>query len=158
MSSLLGVLRGFFPHRMLGWPGVGPLFVGRAVHSVGFCVAGAELASLEHLSSCNSNTWIGGCGSSHRAVGLTELDSYSISWDWCPGGSACEKKPNVLHSPPTPTPLTHRKGLSRAWPDRSNHGPSLCPLGLSSRPCKTLGMSYTGVHQVGWGLTTRVMA
>lgn len=71
MSSLLGVLRGFFPHRMLGWPGVGPLFVGRAVHSVGFCFAGAELASLEHLSSCNSNTWIGGCGSSHRAVGLT---------------------------------------------------------------------------------------
>lgn len=65
--------------------------------------------------------------------------------------------PCALLQPP-PHLQTHRKGLSRAWPDCSNRGPSLCPLGLSSRPCKTLGMSCTGVHQVGWGLTTRVMA
>lgn len=28
MSSLLGVLHGFFPCHMLGWPGVGPRFRG----------------------------------------------------------------------------------------------------------------------------------
>ena len=28
MSSLLGVLHGFFPRHMLGWPGVGPVFHG----------------------------------------------------------------------------------------------------------------------------------
>lgn len=91
MSSLLGILRGFFARHMLGWPGVGKggchSSVARAMHSVGFCFSGVELASLKHLSSCNRNAWIEGCGSSHRAVGLKELDSYSISWDWCPAGS-----------------------------------------------------------------------
>lgn len=71
----------------LDGPGWGQSSVGGPCISVGFRFSGAELASLGHLTSCNSSAWIGGGGSSHRAVGLKELDSYSISWDWCPGGS-----------------------------------------------------------------------
>lgn len=69
------------------------------------------------------------------------------------GHRACERKPNALCSPPTPTPLT---GSAEPWPHCSDLGPSLCPLGLNSHPCNALGMSCTGVHPVGWGLTTRV--
>lgn len=116
MSSLLGVLHGFFPRHMLGWPGVGPVFHGEGR---AFQLAFASLG----LNWLRWNTY-------HRATVTPGLGAVAPpteqwalrSWILIPyhgtgvqvGHRACEKS-NALCSPPSPTPLTtHRKGLSRA--------------------------------------------
>lgn len=117
MSSLLGVLHGFFPRHMLGWPGVGPRFRGEGR---AFQLAFASLG-------LNWLLWIT-CHCATVTPGLEAVapptERWALSsWILTPyhgtgvqvGQRACEKKPNALCSPPTPTPLTaHRKGLSRA--------------------------------------------
>ena len=143
MSSLLGILRGFFARHMLGWPGVGG--GGATLPWRGPCIQLA-FASL----GLNWLLW----NTCHRATGTLGLRAVAPpterwalrSWILTPyhgtgvqlGQRTCEKKPNVLCSPPTPTPLTGPQERPQQSPGPTAPTTALpCPLGLSSRPCNT---------------------
>lgn len=138
-----------------GWPRVGSLLEAGGPSLSGPSLPQGWVGSLCHHSATVSLS--GGRGLCFLLRGNAPMYR-----DWRPGGSERSEKKQSASCSPTEPPSwpSRRRGLSSALAPPPLTAVLSCddPGLLGSRPSTAPGMSHTGLHPPGWGLTTGVMA